>query len=402
MSDVIKEEIAARELPSDLDQLISFTVQDVKMENRRTRRRKKKEERRENKKEGDNRKKRKIQTVDDRMMVSRTVPLLLLLCLGVQLSAACPPGSRACENSTLSPVDAWICSLIGSLLVGLSGVLPLLVIPIEAGVELRSEKSSQRLKRLLSFAIGGLLGDVFLHLLPEAWAYTCSATTGSYQSLQQQKLLGLWVIIGFLSFLILEKTFSDEKDEPHLDNTHTPSAASESLLNGKHKLIKKEETPGQKPANGSIKVCGYLNLLANTIDNFTHGMAVAGSFLVSKKVGILTTVAILLHEIPHEVGDFAILLRAGFDRWSAAKMQLITAMGGILGAGFAVCAQSPKGAGETVAWILPFTSGGFLYIALVNVLPDLLEEKNARNSLVQVLLISCGIAVMTVLSLTVE
>lgn len=134
-----------------------------------------------------------------------------------------------------------------------------------------------------------------------------------------------------------------------------------------------------------------------------------------------------------QVGDFAILLRAGFDRWSVAKLQLSTALGGLLGACFAICAQSPKGVGtgvgvvavrrgalaeghgrpdpgiraqlcpgpprgmgggrytwppsppqpvrapppateETVAWILPFTSGGFLYIALVNVLPDLLEE----------------------------
>lgn len=106
------------------------------------------------------------------------------------------------------------------------------------------------------------------------------------------------------------------------------------------------------------------------------------------------------------MGDFAILLRAGFDRWSAAKLQLSTALGGLLGACFAICTQSPKGVGtglsglrwrqaggggmpgalgsqpgassstaeETVAWILPFTSGGFLYIALVNVLPDLLEE----------------------------
>lgn len=131
-----------------------------------------------------------------------------------------------------------------------------------------------------------------------------------------------------------------------------------------------------------------------------------------------------------QVGDFAILLRAGFDRWSAAKLQLSTALGGLLGACFAICTQSPKGVGtggrgvwgvgrwpsaegsppraplptpmlrwdpwsplregggphglparrafspaeETVAWILPFTSGGFLYIALVNVLPDILEE----------------------------
>ncbi|KAM8969466.1 zinc transporter ZIP13 isoform 2-T2 [Sarcophilus harrisii] len=265
-------------------------------------------------------------------------------------------------------LDAWICSLVGSLMVGLSGVLPLLVIPLETGAALRSEAGSHRLKQLLSFALGGLLGNVFLHLLPEAWAYTCSATTGGGgQSLQQQQLLGLWVIAGFLTFLALEKMFLDSKEK---------------------------DRPSQ--------ISGYLNLLANTIDNFTHGLAVAASFLVSKKIGLLTTVAILLHEIPHEVGDFAILLRAGFDRWSAAKLQLWTALGGILGACFAICAQSPKGAGETIAWILPFTSGGFLYIALVNVLPDLLKEENPWNSLQQVLLLFTGIVVMVLFSLLAE
>jgi len=107
-----------------------------------------------------------------------------------------------------------------------------------------------------------------------------------------------------------------------------------------------------------------------------------------------------------QVGDFAILLRAGFDRCSAARMQLSTALVGVLGACFALCAQSPKGTGKTLhilhkqstrftvarmtrksflpfvenatAWILPFTSGGFLYIALVNVVPDLLEESSLR------------------------
>ena len=79
-------------------------------------------------------------------------------------------------------------------------------------------------------------------------------------------------------------------------------------------------------------------------------------------------------------------------------MQLSTALGGIVGACFAICAQSPKGAGETVAWILPFTSGGFLYIALVNVVPDLLEEKNPWNSLQQILLLCTGITVMVLLA----
>ncbi|XP_064432536.1 zinc transporter ZIP13 isoform X5 [Mirounga angustirostris] len=216
-------------------------------------------------------------------------------------------------------LDTWICSLLGSLMVGLSGVFPLLVIPLEMGTMLRSEAGARRLKQLLSFALGGLLGNVFLHLLPEAWAYTCSASPvlppagGEGQSLQQQQQLGLWVIAGFLTFLALEKMLQDSKEK-----------------------------------EGTSQVSGYLNLLANTIDNFTHGLAVAASFLVSKKIGLLTTMAILLHEIPHEVGDFAILLRAGFDRWSAAKLQLSTALGGLLGACFAICTQSPKGVGTGV------------------------------------------------------
>lgn len=71
--------------------------------------------------------------------------------------------------------------------------------------------------------------------------------------------------------------------------------------------------------------------MANCIDNFTHGLAVGGSFLLSMRVGALTTFAILIHEVPHEVGDFAILLRAGFSRWDAAKAQLFTASSGLIG-----------------------------------------------------------------------
>ncbi|XP_057604796.1 LOW QUALITY PROTEIN: zinc transporter ZIP13 [Hippopotamus amphibius kiboko] len=357
-------------------------------------------------------------------------------------------------------LDTWICSLLGSLMVGLSGVFPLLVIPLEMGTTLRSEAGAQRLKQLLSFALGGLLGNVFLHLLPEAWAYTCSASPGGEgQRLQQQQQLGLWVIAGFLSFLALEKVFLDSKEKEGTGQAPSKDPAAAAVLNGGRYLAQPAAEPGLSAAVRNIQVSGYLNLLANTIDNFTHGLAVAASFLVSRKIGLLTTMAILLHEIPHEVGDFAILLRAGFDRWSAAKLQLSTALGGLLGACFAICTQSPKGVGtglwvvvasrgaraqghscpdpgiqarvrpgpargresgtrgspdaqpvrasppaaeETVAWILPFTSGGFLYIALVNVLPDLLEEDDPWRSLQQVLLLCTGIVVMVLFSLFVE
>lgn len=305
-------------------------------------------------------------------------------------------------------MDVWMWSLAGSVAVGLSGIFPLLVIPIEAGTALKTEAGSRKLKQLLSFAIGGLLGDVFLHLLPEAWAL-CHHSDGSHRSYMIQ---GLWVIIGLLSFLLLEKMFPDQNS--HTEPGPAPELCTNSiavsgpvlggsttalLKNGNHSL--KPQASLQKGPQ-TIKTSGYLNLLANCIDNFTHGLAVAGSFLVSKKVGCLTTFAILLHEIPHEVGDFAILLRAGFDRWSAARMQLSTALVGLLGAAFALCYQSPSGTENATAWILPFTSGGFLYIALVNVVPDLLEESSFRHSLQQIVLICLGVAVIALLSAIVD
>lgn len=94
----------------------------------------------------------------------------------------------------------------------------------------------------------------------------------------------------------------------------------------------KQAVKKEKPKH----ITGYLNLIANIIDNFTHGLAVGGSFLVSFRLGVLTTFAILIHEIPHEIGDFAILLRSGFNKWDAARAQLLTASGGIFGAMSAV------------------------------------------------------------------
>lgn len=94
------------------------------------------------------------------------------------------------------------------------------------------------------------------------------------------------------------------------------------------------------------QVAGYLNLVANAFDNFTHGLAVAGSFIISPKIGVLTTTAILLHEIPHEIADFAILIRSGFNPWGAAKAQLLTALIGLLGAIFTLCVDCMQTMGK--------------------------------------------------------
>ncbi|OXA45779.1 Zinc transporter ZIP13 [Folsomia candida] len=195
-------------------------------------------------------------------------------------------------------------------------------------------------------------------------------------------LLGFWVLIGIISFVICEKLVvfansegGDDDDDAHVDvgveeeeNFETEINISDSSNNNVEK-----------------KIAGYLNLVANGFDNFTHGLAVAGSFVISFRIGILTTIAILLHEIPHEIADFAILLRAGFNPWNAAKAQLYTATIGLLG--------------NLTWWILPFTSGCFINIALTNLLPDLVKEDDPKEAVKQFGGILLGIGVMALVSM---
>ncbi|XP_071948597.1 zinc transporter ZIP13-like [Antedon mediterranea] len=328
------------------------------------------------------------------------------------------------DEDKISHTESCVYALIATILVGLSGVFPLLL-PFDTS-HIKEGKEGAGFRCLLAFAVGGLLGDVFLHLLPEAWAHINLSNDGS-----THLSIGLWVLFGLLSFMILEKILSDEIDNRELEklkysseqstdhediSTTTNGSKQVAVVHNRTTRVKSKHTAnGQKKTkNGFIKgksnkkknqsppakiqVTGYLNLFANFIDNFTHGLAVAGSFLVSKKVGIVTTFAIMLHEIPHEIGDFAILLRSGFDRKSAAKNQVMTATGGMLGAVFALASDSAEGVGSSSAWVLPFTSGGFLFISLVTIVPELLEEKNARESLKQTICLCIGIAVMYLVS----
>ncbi|KAG8185062.1 hypothetical protein JTE90_017077 [Oedothorax gibbosus] len=313
--------------------------------------------------------------------------------------------------------QTWVLSILASCVVGLSGIVPLIFVPIDCGAKLNQQGGSKLLRLLLSFAVGGLLGDVFLHLLPEAWNHIETIGPKVHSG---HLTLGLWVLLGMFSFVIVEIMFtaSQEKREvPSISvngseaalydenvndtrlNCNGNSAYHEAdakllLKNGNSTHSDSKCDKEQVKVIQTIHITGYLNLMANSIDNFTHGLAVAGSFLVGVKMGMLTTFAILIHEIPHEIGDFAILLKSGFNPWNAAKAQLSTATIGILGAVVALSSESSDKLGSCTAWILPFTSGGFLNIALVNVLPELLKEKDPWESMKQMLCLCGGIAVM--------
>jgi len=263
------------------------------------------------------------------------------------------------------PLLTWTAALIGSITVGLSGVVPIALLPLDTNLAHTTEKNDSRLKLLLSFAVGGLLGDVFLHLFPEAY----SAARTIDRDINESRLnLGLWILGGMLAFLLIEKIF--------------------------------EFTEEMKPQGDrkGIKILGILNLVANCIDNFLHGLTVASSFLTSIKLGIVTTLAILVHEIPHEVGDFAILVKSGFTRWEAGKAQLWTAGVGVIGALAALSLDSVQSLEARTAWILPFSAGGFLNIALVSILPELMRENNPVEGVKQLGCMLAGILVMALLS----
>ncbi|THD22812.1 Zinc transporter ZIP13 [Fasciola hepatica] len=246
--------------------------------------------------------------------------------------------------------DSFIC-IVSAFVVGLSGIVPLLFIPIQTTKRLDGT-GTHILNRWLSYATGSLLGEVFLHLLPEAWDSSSEAIDYSHRA-------SFWALIGILFFFMIERLAACKVEAKRIE--------------------------------------GYLNLLANVIDNFTHGVAIGGSYLVSLRLGILTTICILVHEIPHEMGDFVILLRNGFTRWQAAKAQLVTASGSTFGAALTL-AVNRTSSGLSIRCILPFTAGGFLYIALVSLAPDLLKSRSPRESLIHVSLILLGLSSMYLVS----
>lgn len=330
--------------------------------------------------------------------------------------------------------NTWLFALVSSALVGACGVFPLL---INKWVRLdKNCKDRLAFKAVLSFAVGGLLGDVFLHLLPEA--YGTSSAEG------HQIGIGMWVLVGLLSFLTVEKlikvTKIEESGGDH-EKLHSKveDRANVSVLeyerlcssNGtKWNLSNGTKWHDHVPGSGngltrkalsnggvadshthkhSIKppdvfvskwfdkdVSGYLNLVANSTDNFTHGLAIAASYVASPAVGMLTTLAILCHEIPHEVGDFAILLNSGFSLKGAAKAQMLTACGGIVGVVTGLTAEHVSSASS---WLLPFTAGGFLYIALVSIIPELLECPDIRHSVIEIVTLSVGVSIMALVTI---
>lgn len=313
--------------------------------------------------------------------------------------------------------DIWLHSIGSTLLISAAPFFILYFVPLD-----NTEKMQPRLKTLLAFASGGLLGDAFLHLIPHATtphdgnshSHSHSHNHHDHDEAHDHShdmWVGLWVLGGIITFLAVEKLVRILKighDHSH-GHSHTttkvvPKEKTEKKDN-KEAVKLKKDNKGEKSAKvtkkeekSSMEVAGYLNLAADFTHNFTDGLAIGASYLAGNSIGIVTTLTILLHEVPHEIGDFAILIKSGCSKKKAMLLQLTTAVGALAGNVLALIGNN--GADSSPKWILPFTAGGFIYIATVSVIPELLEQSTKLGqSLKEIFALLAGVGMMILITL---
>ncbi len=226
---------------------------------------------------------------------------------------------------------------------------------------LRIDIVSKILLYLVSFSTGAILGTVFFHLLPEVMEHAGDPLVGS-----------AWILVGMMLAFCVEKFIHWH----HCHRTEHDDAGG----HHNHPL-------------------GALILIGDGIHNFLDGTLIAAAYLVSVPVGIAATVAVILHEIPQELGDISLLLHSGFSRNKAILWNFLSACTAIVGAGIALFFETKMDGIEFI--LLPIAAGNFLYIATTDLIPELHKETRLQKSAVQALLLLVGIGFMAWLSLNV-
>ena len=203
---------------------------------------------------------------------------------------------------------------------------------------------------LIAFSAGALMGGAFLHLIPEAIAKDSS-----------QRVF-IFVLGGFVLFFLLEKYLYWRHCHDGICHMHTFT---------------------------------YLNLVGDSLHNFMDGLVIAGSFSASLQIGIFTTLMVIIHEIPQELGDFGVLVYGGFSKAKALYYNFLSALcafGGALLGYF----LSHKIEGFSYI-LLALTAGGFIYIASADLVPEIHKETDAKKSALSLAFFLFGILLMFLL-----
>lgn len=216
---------------------------------------------------------------------------------------------------------------------------------------IRTEVLDGILLYLVGFAAGALIGGAFLHLLPE--------------TVERSTNMNVFLVLsfGFFMFFLLEKL----------------------LWRHCHK--------------GECKVhpFAYVNLIGDGVHNFIDGLIIAASFISNIQLGIVTSLAVAFHEIPQEIGDFGVLVYSGLEKSKALILNFLAALIVIIGGLAGYFLQSYMG--ESMIFLLPFTAGGFIYIAASDLIPELHKEVDRRRSLASFAVFLLGFAFMLFIKL---
>jgi len=241
----------------------------------------------------------------------------------------------------------WIYSLISVLIVSLISFIGIVTLSLD------ENKIRNYLLYFVSFAAGALFGDVFIHLIPEiVREYGFGLRIGSS------------LLLGIILFFIIEKFI-------HWRHCHAPES------------------------KGHIHTFAILNLIGDGVHNFIDGLVIGASYLTSIPVGIATTIAVVLHEIPQEIGDFSVLIHGGFTKGKALFVNFLTALTAFLGVIIALLINNYIQG--TSKFLLPLAAGGFIYIAGTDLIPELHKEVKISRSLIQLLAFILGIILMILL-----
>ncbi|KYM98146.1 Zinc transporter SLC39A7, partial [Cyphomyrmex costatus] len=291
--------------------------------------------------------------------------------------------SYSTQANTLRRAYNIILRAVGSTLIVCVPPLSILFFPPLMERIINAEQHKFLLKILLSIASGGLLGDAFLYLILHAMiphshkSSESHSHSHSHSYHDESKLhnhgiyVGLCILLGIIVFLMVEKAARIIKgDHSHSHVHHDSQDKKDNLLEKKKEKKEEKKNSGKtvskayKAPESEIKIAGYLNLVADFLHNFTDGLAIGASYMAGNNIGYVTTFTILIHEIPHEIGDFAILIQSGYSKRKAMMLQLTTAIGVLLGT--FVCLLAKGMDDFATRWNLPFSARGFIYIGTIS------------------------------------
>jgi zinc and cadmium transporter len=244
--------------------------------------------------------------------------------------------------------QVWIYSLVSVLIVSLVSLSGIVVLG------LNQKRLKSILFYLVSFSAGALLGDVFIHLLPEM----SEAGFGTKE--------GIYFLIGLVAFFILERFI-------HWQHSH-----GEDHDEKVHSVV-------------------YLTIAGDSLHNFIDGIVIAVSFMANPTLGIASTVAVILHEIPQELGQYAILIHGGWSKSKALWYNFLSALTSVVGA--VLVLVFAQGLEKAPSFLLAFAGASFIYVALSDLVPELHKEVGKRKSLIQFVFFIIGIALMALLLL---